>query len=121
MNQIKREQVEKFVVNPQTDKCLICGTPIKDGIFSWRIFHGEAGLSCCGADYQIKSYYVDEKEDPIGHEFAESLDDPTRIWFKIEEKWIEPLKRALKETGETNVRKDVVIAKAEEFLKKETQ
>lgn len=51
------------MVNPKEDSCPMCDTPLKDVSLEWASdFHGHAKSSCCGAHYQILSYYVDEEK-----------------------------------------------------------
>ena len=92
--------IERLVIDTKTDKCPICGTEMNDVYFSWRMFHGEAEASCCHAVYQIKSWYVDpEKYGQDIIDFSNSLDEPGRVYMKIDNEWIKPLQEALKESG----------------------
>lgn len=92
--------IERLIINPEKDKCPICETDMKDVHFRWQIFHGEGESSCCHTLYQLKSWYVDpdkNKQDII--DFSNSLNKPDRIYMKIDNEWIEPIKEALNKTG----------------------
>ncbi len=107
----------KIVVDPKADSCPICDTPLSTVSFSWNIFHGEASASCCGAPYQLKSYYVDEQErGKEAADFAESLDAPDRIQCKIDGKYLNAYRQALKELGENNINSDAVYKRTAEIL-----
>ena len=112
---LKGEDFDRIILNPSKDKCPICETPLKNVYFTWRILHGEAMSSCCGAVYQIKSYWVDKNKYPEEYEFAKSLDNPEKILFKINEEWIEPLKQAIKKTGIKNIHYPDVFELAKEI------
>lgn len=114
---LKNEDFERIVVNPKKDECPLCGMKLDQVGFTWNLFHGEAKSSCCGADYQLKSWWVDKEKYPEVYEFSESLDNPERIFFKIAEKWIMPLKKAMKELNATNIRHEGVLKLAEALLK----
>ncbi len=118
MERIRVNGEDRLILNHIKDKCPICGTPLKEAEFMWRLFHGEAKSSCCGAIYQLKSYWVDKNKHPEEYEFSESLDNPAKIWFKIDEEWINPLKQAMKETGIKNIHNDEVFDLAQKIKAK---
>jgi len=114
---LKDDDFYRIIVNPKKDKCPICGTALKDVGFTWNIMHGEATASCCGAIYQIKSWWVDEEKEPELHKFAESLDSPDRIYLKIKDYWIKPLQKAMSELNTKRLNNDVYQL-AEQILQK---
>jgi len=116
---LKGEDFDRIVLNPKKDNCLLCGEKLSGVGFTWNLFHGEASSSCCGADYQLKSWWVDKEKYPEIYEFSESLDNPDRIFFKIAEKWLEPLRKAMSELGLKNIRDTGVIELAKKYIEKE--
>lgn len=100
----------------KNDKCPICDTPRNKMVFLWRMFHGEAESSCCGAIYQIKDYYIEKPTDEEKKLLEMLAGD--YIEFSIAPDWIEPLRLALKETRCRNINNDGVILLAEEKFKK---
>jgi len=118
MKKIKlSDGIERTILNI-SDNCPICGTPLKEVSFRWRMFHGEAESSCCHAIYQIKSWYVDpDKYAQDIVEFSNSLDNPDIIYFKIPDEWIKPLKETLKKTGKRYISDDEVYELAEKLVK----
>lgn len=96
-----------LILNPQTESCPLCDTPIKDSYCHWNIFHGEVTYECCNMVCQIKSYHVDESK-PEERAYAESLDDPSKIEFCIDEEYIPLLRQAFAETGIKDCKNDTV-------------
>ena len=97
----------KHILLDKQDVCPICGTPRNNMRFSWRIFHGEANSSCCGAIYQIKDYYIENPTDEekklltmLAGEYIE---------FNIQPDYIEPLKQALNATGKHSIVDEDVV------------
>ena len=109
----------RITLNVKTDKCPICGENLSHVAFSWRMFHGEATSTCCGAIYQIKSWYVDpktNKRDII--DFSNSLDDGVSIYIKIDERLFIPLKNAIDKTGIKDIHNDKVYDLIQSDLEK---
>ena len=109
---------EHLILNPKTENCPLCDTPLKEVCWSWNMFHGEATSSCCQMVCQIKSYHVDEARVEE-RAFAESLDNPERIEFCIDKKWIEPIREGFSKTGVKNCKDKEVYEIAKEVLAKE--
>ena len=106
--------ITRIVLERDKDSCPICETPLTEVGFSWRLIHGEAESSCCGAIYQIKDWYVDPSKygkDIIA--FSRSLADLNLVQLKIAQEWIEPLREAIKQTGIQNVWDEKVETYAE--------
>lgn len=100
---------ERIVLDTKKDNCPICDTPLKNVAYRWQMFHGEAEADCCGAIFQIKSWYVDPKkyaQDIV--DFSNSLNEPNKVYLKIGNDWIEPIKAAIKELGISNIHQDEV-------------
>ncbi len=103
------------------DPCVICGKALGSVNFDWTICHGIANASCCGAQYQMKSQHHDKPsaemqalQDKLNEKFKKGGTD--YILSCTKEDWIEPLKRALKETEMTKITASVVRM-AERFVK----
>ena len=112
------DNVERLILNISEDNCPICNTPLKEVGFSWNIMHGEASSSCCGATYQIKSWYVDpEKNNQDIIDFSNSLDNPDIILFKILNEWIEPIQKAREILNEKYINNNVAMKAKEIKLK----
>jgi len=105
---------EHITVDPKTENCVICDTPLKDVSFDWNVFHGSAKSSCCGVDYQLKSYYVNEDKSEELKAYAKSLDSPDKIECSCKREYIEPLKKAMKALNETALTKSVIDMAHEE-------
>jgi len=97
------------------DKCPICDRPTNDIYGEWNFFHGEITSYCCGAVYQTKDYYI-EKPTVEEKELLKMLAGEY-IEFNIKQEWVEPLKKAMKELGETNISENGVQDLAEKYLK----
>src|SRR3990167_6060598 len=105
---------KKHLLLDKQDKCLICDTPRDKMCFSWRMFHGAAESSCCGAIYQLKDYYIDNPTDEE-KKFLEMLAGDY-IEFSIKFDLIEPLKQALKESGKRDINDEGVIELAQQLM-----
>jgi len=107
MEQIQVDGDERVLLNRQTDSCPICDTQLKNVLFTWNIPHGEAKASCCGADYQLQDYYV---EDPSEEReiLLQKLREPDTILIQVQGDWFKPLRKAMKELGVRRLTKDVV-------------
>ncbi len=107
----------RLVFDLKKDSCPICKTPFNNGTyFSWRMFHGEASSSCCGAIYQMKGWYADpkkNKQDII--DFSDSLDNKNLIWLKIGEDWIKPLQKAISKINIQNIHNENVYEMAKKL------
>ncbi len=101
------KKIGKRVFLSDDDNCPICGTPVKDMVFTWNMAHGEATSSCCGAVYQIKDYYI-EKPTKQEKECLKLLREGY-IEFLIREDWVEPLKKAINSIGIKNIHNDIII------------
>jgi len=108
---------EKCLLLDKQDKCPICDTPRESMCFSWRIFHGEATSSCCGAIYQIKDFYLENPTDEEKKRLEMLAGD--FIEFRIKLDWIEPLKQALQKLGKRNINDEGVIELAQVILEEE--
>jgi len=109
---------EHIILNPKKDKCPICDTPLNEVRYKWQMFHGEGQANCCGASYQLKSYYVDiEKVGQKKKDFAESLDSPNRIELNLDMNMIKPIRQAILELGVTFIQTREVADRAREIMK----
>ncbi len=109
----------RITLNIKTDKCPICGDNLSNAGFSWCMFHGEASSSCCGAIYQIKSWYVDPEENEQDIiDFSKSLNDGVTIYIKIDERLFIPLKKAMDKTGIKDINDDKVYDLIQSDLEK---
>ncbi len=105
---------KKHLLLDKQDKCPICDTPRNKMCFSWRIFHGEADSSCCGAIYQIKDFYIENPTDEEKKLLEMLAGDFIELSIKLD--WVEPLKQALKETGKRNINDEGVIELAQSLV-----
>ena len=105
---------KKHLLLDKQDKCPICDTPRESMRFSWRLFHGEATSSCCGAIYQIKDFHIENPTDEEKKHLEMLAGD--FIEFKIKPEWIEPLKQALQKLGKRNINDEGVIELAESMV-----
>ena len=80
----------------------------------WNMFHGEATSSCCGAVYQLKDYHIENPNE--GEQKLLDLLSGEYIEFNIKNEWVEPLRKAIKETGKTDINDDEVMSLAQSYL-----
>lgn len=99
----------------KNEDCPLCGKNLEDVAFTWGISHGNASSSCCNANFQIKSYHI---ENPTTEEkkLLEMLDGDF-IELNVKSDWIIPLQKAFKKTGIKDCKNAGVIKTAEEFIK----
>jgi transcription initiation factor TFIIIB Brf1 subunit/transcription initiation factor TFIIB len=104
----------EFNMIKKDESCPICGQKL--GGFSWNMFHGEVTSSCCGCILQFKSYYAGDDATEEYKNFVESIGtNDVGYIFQIDEEWIEPLKRAINDTGIYNIQNDEVFDKAKAY------
>lgn len=103
------------LVDKNLDNCPVCAQPLKDTWGSWNMMHGEMKISCCGAPYQVKDYYVDDTKQAAYADYFRELNKPGIMSLSVDTEYIEPLKQAMKELGVRNVNDDSVYRRAIEI------
>ena len=87
----------EFIKIGKNEKCPLCNGSI--GNFSWNLFHGEVSSnSCCKVPIQIKDYYIDENETEEYHKLVDNIGTDYYL-VNIGVEYLEPLKKAMQETG----------------------
>lgn len=107
MEKLEFNGVETILLDKTKDNCPICDTPLRDVRWTWNIFHGSARASCCGVDYQLKDYYIDNPNEEQ-QQHMDRLREPNTIQISVYEKYFETLKKAMKDTGSDTVNDDVI-------------
>ena len=87
----------EFIKIAKDEKCPICNGSL--GYFSWNTFHGEVcSNKCCKVPIQIKDYYIEPDEPEEYHKLVDNIGSDYYL-VNIDVKYIELLRKAMKETG----------------------
>lgn len=104
----------RIVIDSKNEPCYLCGTSFKQSYFEWGLAHGSAISSCCNAQYQIKDYYVDPEKTPKDViDFVNDIGKEGKFVLNIKDEWVEPLKKAIEETGIKDINDEDVFKSAE--------
>ena len=107
----------KFIKIYKDEKCPLCGGKL--GNFTWNTFHGEVSSnSCCRVPIQIKDYYIEENEPKEYHKLVDNIGSDYYL-VNIGVKYLEPLKKAMKETGIYDCTSRELAKRVDEILEHE--
>jgi ssDNA-binding Zn-finger/Zn-ribbon topoisomerase 1 len=107
---------QEFIVVNRKEDCPVCGTPLESTYGTWNMLHGEMSFSCCKSPYQIKDYWINEEtHSPELVEFVKNIGKDGNYLLSIKAEWIEPLRKAIEETGIKNINDDEVFELAKKY------